>query len=219
MGEIEELLVMERSECILASAKNGVGIEEIVEAIVHRIPPPKGHRDHLRALVFNAQFDPYRGVVSYVRVVDGKLVGGNAIHVDGARTRLRMHRGGHLRAGDAGDAVAGVRRRGLRHRQHQVAGRDRRRRHDHVGATNPAHVALAGLPQSGADGVLRPLSQRRRVRRPARRAGEAQAQRRGAASTSPRARWRWASASAAASWACCTWRSCKSGWSATTTST
>ena len=76
MGEVEELLVMEKSECILASAKNGVGIEEILEAIVTRIPPPKGHRDHLRALVFNAQFDPYRGVVSYVRVVDGELAAG-----------------------------------------------------------------------------------------------------------------------------------------------
>jgi len=76
MGEVEELLIMERSECILASAKNGVGIDEILEAIVHRIPPPKGHRDHLRGLVFNAQFDPYRGVVSYVRVVDGEFHAG-----------------------------------------------------------------------------------------------------------------------------------------------
>jgi GTP-binding protein LepA len=76
MGEVEELLVMEKSECILASAKNGVGIEDILEAIVTRIPPPQGHRDHLRALVFNAQFDPYRGVVSYVRVVDGELAAG-----------------------------------------------------------------------------------------------------------------------------------------------
>ncbi len=73
MGEVEELLIIEKSDCILASAKNGIGIEDILEAIVHRIPPPKGHRDHLRALVFNAQFDPYRGVVSYVRVVDGEL--------------------------------------------------------------------------------------------------------------------------------------------------
>ncbi|MBV8433132.1 MAG: elongation factor 4 [Candidatus Eremiobacteraeota bacterium] len=73
MGEVEELLIMEKRECILASAKNGIGIEDILEAIVTRIPPPKGHRDHLRALVFNAQFDPYRGVVSYVRVVDGDL--------------------------------------------------------------------------------------------------------------------------------------------------
>jgi GTP-binding protein LepA len=76
MSEIEELLVMEKSECILASAKNGIGIEDILEAIVHRVPPPKGHVDHLRALVFNAQFDAYRGVVSYVRVVDGRLTAG-----------------------------------------------------------------------------------------------------------------------------------------------
>jgi len=76
MGEVEELLIMEKSECILASAKNGIGIEEILEAIVSRIPPPKGHTDHLRALVFNAQFDPYRGVVNYVRIVDGELKAG-----------------------------------------------------------------------------------------------------------------------------------------------
>lgn len=73
MGDVEELLIIERSECILASAKNGIGIEDILEAIVTRIPAPQGHTDHLRALVFNAQFDPYRGVVSYVRVVDGEL--------------------------------------------------------------------------------------------------------------------------------------------------
>ena len=77
MGEVEELLIIERSECILASAKNGVGIEEILEAIVTRIPAPKGRADHLRGLVFNAQFDPYRGVVSYVRVVDGELKPGS----------------------------------------------------------------------------------------------------------------------------------------------
>ena len=77
MNEVEELLIIERSECILASAKNGIGISEILEAIVKRIPPPKGHTDHLRGLVFNAQFDPYRGVVSYVRVVDGELKAGS----------------------------------------------------------------------------------------------------------------------------------------------
>ncbi|HUA09754.1 MAG TPA: translation elongation factor 4 [Candidatus Acidoferrales bacterium] len=77
MGDVEELLIIERSECILASAKNGIGIEEILEAIVTRIPAPRGHRDHLRGLVFNAQFDPYRGVVSYVRVTDGELRAGS----------------------------------------------------------------------------------------------------------------------------------------------
>jgi GTP-binding protein LepA len=71
--EIEELLIIEGSDAILASAKEGIGIDAILEAIVARIPPPKGSTEHLRGLVFNAAFDPYRGVVSYVRVVDGSL--------------------------------------------------------------------------------------------------------------------------------------------------
>jgi GTP-binding protein LepA len=76
-GEIEELLVIEGSEAIPASAKEGIGIEEILEAIVTRIPPPKADGPpQLRGLVFDAQFDPYRGVVAYVRVVDGELRAG-----------------------------------------------------------------------------------------------------------------------------------------------
>src|SRR5271169_5737364 len=66
--EIEELLIIEGTEAIAASAKEGIGIEEILEAIVTRIPPPKGAMNHLRGLVFDAQFDPYRGVVAYVRI-------------------------------------------------------------------------------------------------------------------------------------------------------
>jgi GTP-binding protein LepA len=75
--EIEDLLIIEASDAVLASAKEGIGISEILEAIVTRIPPPKGKNDHLRALVFDAQFDPYRGVVCYVRVVDGTLKAGS----------------------------------------------------------------------------------------------------------------------------------------------
>jgi GTP-binding protein LepA len=71
--EIEELLIIEGSEAILASAKEGIGIDAILEAIVERVPPPRGRTDHLRALVFDAAFDSYRGVVSYVRIVDGSL--------------------------------------------------------------------------------------------------------------------------------------------------
>ena len=76
MGEIEDLLVIDRSEAILASAKEGIGIEDILEAIVHRIPPPRGTDGFLRALVFDAQFDSYRGVVAYARVFDGSLRAG-----------------------------------------------------------------------------------------------------------------------------------------------
>jgi len=75
-GEIEELLSIDGSEAILASAKEGLGIDEILEAIVKRIPAPRGTDEYLRALVFDAQFNSYRGVVSYVRVVDGNLRAG-----------------------------------------------------------------------------------------------------------------------------------------------
>ena len=72
-GEIEEMLVIEAADAIPASAKEGIGIDEILEAIVTRIPPPRGNTEKLRALIFDAQFDSYRGVVAYVRVVDGEL--------------------------------------------------------------------------------------------------------------------------------------------------
>jgi len=143
MGEVEELLVMERNECILASAKNGVGIEEIVEAIVHRVPPPKGHRDHLRALVFNAQFDPYRGVVSYVRVVDGELKAGTRF-MSMAHQRVfestevgvfapQMRATESLEFGSVGYVIANIKSLG------EVDVGD-----TITSASDPAHVALAG---------------------------------------------------------------------------
>jgi GTP-binding protein LepA len=72
-SEIEDLLVMEGSEAILCSAKEGIGIVDILEAIVQRVPAPQGDPGVLRGRVFDAQFDAYRGVVAYVRVVDGTL--------------------------------------------------------------------------------------------------------------------------------------------------
>lgn len=74
--EIEELLVIDKNDAILCSAKEGIGIRDILESIVKNVPPPVGTDGALRALVFDAQFDAYRGVVSYVRVVDGSLRAG-----------------------------------------------------------------------------------------------------------------------------------------------
>src|SRR5262245_35797928 len=72
--EIEDVLAIEASECILASAKAGIGTRDILEAVVQRIPPPRGREEApLRALVFDSHFDPYVGIVAYVRVVDGEL--------------------------------------------------------------------------------------------------------------------------------------------------
>lgn len=72
--EIEESIGLDASEAILASAKTGVGTEEILEAIVQRIPPPKGDPDApLRALIFDSHFDSYKGAVAYIRVMEGTL--------------------------------------------------------------------------------------------------------------------------------------------------
>ena len=77
--DVEETLAIERAHTILASAKEGIGTKEVLEAIVRWIPPPKGSAEHLRALVFDSQYDPYRGVICYVRVVDGVLRAGMKI--------------------------------------------------------------------------------------------------------------------------------------------
>jgi GTP-binding protein LepA len=78
--EIEEAIGLDASGAILASAKEGIGTEDILEAIVHDIPPPKGDPDApLRALIFDSWFDPYHGAVSLVRVVDGTLAKGQKV--------------------------------------------------------------------------------------------------------------------------------------------
>lgn len=72
--EIEDVLQIHSDEVILASAREGLGVEEILEAIVERIPPPSGNtKAPLRALIFDSHYDQYQGVVAYVRVVDGRI--------------------------------------------------------------------------------------------------------------------------------------------------
>jgi GTP-binding protein LepA len=78
--QLEEILAIPAEEAVLASAKAGIGIEDILEAVVHRMPSPKGaNESRLRALVFDSTFDTYRGVVIYVRVVDGCVKAGDTI--------------------------------------------------------------------------------------------------------------------------------------------
>ncbi|MBV9673963.1 MAG: elongation factor 4 [Verrucomicrobia bacterium] len=78
--QLEEILAIPAGEAILASAKTGIGIEEILEAIVQRIPPPaEPEDDRLRALIFDSVFDIYRGVVAYARVFSGNIVSNQAV--------------------------------------------------------------------------------------------------------------------------------------------
>src|SRR6266700_2052526 len=74
MQEVEEVIGLPREECILASAKEGIGTQNILEAVIQQVPAPKGETDQpLRALVFDSHYDAYKGVIAYVRIVDGQL--------------------------------------------------------------------------------------------------------------------------------------------------
>jgi GTP-binding protein LepA len=78
--EIEEVIGLDASEAVLASAKVGIGIEEILEKIVEKIPAPSGDPDApLKALIFDSLYDSYRGVVAYIRVMEGTVKPGQKI--------------------------------------------------------------------------------------------------------------------------------------------
>ncbi|HEV7662139.1 MAG TPA: GTP-binding protein, partial [Chloroflexota bacterium] len=78
--EIERIVGLPPEDCILASAKEGIGIDEILEAVVKRMPPPSGDRDApLRALIFDSHYDPYKGVIAYCRFIDGSVKTGEPV--------------------------------------------------------------------------------------------------------------------------------------------
>jgi GTP-binding protein LepA len=78
--ELEESVGLDASDAILVSAKEGLGIEETLEAVVKRIPPPNGDDDNpLKALIFDSHFDSYKGAIPYVRIFDGQVQVGDEI--------------------------------------------------------------------------------------------------------------------------------------------
>jgi GTP-binding protein LepA len=117
--EISELLGTEPDEILRISAKTGEGVEDVLEAIVNRIPPPEGEPDGPpRALIFDSVFDQYRGVVAFVRVVDGVFRKGEAIRAMQAGTRAEiddigfmspdMVKADRLEAGEVGYIITGI---------------------------------------------------------------------------------------------------------------
>ena len=81
-AEIEDALAIPADDAVLASGKTGVGVHDLLEAVVYNIPAPKGDANApLRALIFDSYFDPYRGVVALVRIVDGSMKKGQRLRL------------------------------------------------------------------------------------------------------------------------------------------
>ena len=119
--QLVETLGLEDVQPILASAKEGIGTQEILEAIALRIPPPRGHPERpLKALVFDSWFDPYQGVVALVRLIDGSLKSGMQIQMMSSRQnfvvtgvgvfRPKKHAVEKLSAGEVGYLTAGIKK-------------------------------------------------------------------------------------------------------------
>ena len=97
-AEIEEVIGIDASEAVLASAKSGIGIDEVLQAIVDKIPPPKGDRDApLKAMLVDSWYDQYLGVVILIRVIEGQLKRGQLIKFMATGTQHLVDRVGCFR--------------------------------------------------------------------------------------------------------------------------
>ena len=116
--EMVQVFGFDREELVFCSAKDGSGVEELLAAVVERVPPPKlVDGAPLRALVFDSEYDSYKGVIAYVRVIDGKVKRGDRIRMLGARTvteavevgvfRPELSAVGELGAGQVGYIATG----------------------------------------------------------------------------------------------------------------
>ena len=115
--EIEDVIGLDTSEAVHASAKAGIGIHEILEQVVQKVPAPTGNPDNpLKALIFDSHYDPYKGVIVYVRVIDGSIRAGSKIKMMGTNKTFEVIEVGafmprmsiikELNVGDVGFIVA-----------------------------------------------------------------------------------------------------------------
>ncbi|MEA2122878.1 translation elongation factor 4 [Dehalococcoides mccartyi] len=119
MGEIKSVLGYDEDAVIQISAKLGLGVPELLEAIVARVPAPKGDgKLPLRALIFDSHYDPYKGVVAYLRVADGNINKGDDLRLMGQGTEFKVLEAGYfapaqvaalrLDVGDVGYVATGL---------------------------------------------------------------------------------------------------------------
>ncbi|MFO7295087.1 MAG: translation elongation factor 4 [Clostridia bacterium] len=117
--QIEEMIGLDAQDAPLISAKNGIGIEEVLDRIIERIPPPEGDEDApLRALIFDSFYDNYRGVITYVRIKEGTVKAGQRIRIMSNGKEFEVTEVGifrphlapvdELKAGDVGYIAAGI---------------------------------------------------------------------------------------------------------------
>ena len=118
--EVEDVIGLSKEDCIQASAKSGIGIEEILEAIVKKVPAPSGDPEApLKAMIFDSLFDPYRGVIVYIRIVDGSVKPGDKILMMATGKEFEVQELGvftpkptlrdELTVGDVGFMIASIR--------------------------------------------------------------------------------------------------------------
>lgn len=118
-SQINDDLGLDADLAVLASAKEGIGIEEVLESVVKYLPPPKGDPDApLKALIFDSHYDPYRGTVVHIRVVEGRLKPGDTIMFMSNKASYRVEETGifqivkvprkELKAGEVGYIIAGI---------------------------------------------------------------------------------------------------------------
>jgi GTP-binding protein LepA len=116
--ELVELLGVDEDDILKISAKTGEGVVDVLDAVVDRIPPPKTAQEETRALIFDSYYDPYRGVVSLARIVDGELENGDEVRAMGSEERFELLEVGcyspkptalpALNAGEVGYVIAGL---------------------------------------------------------------------------------------------------------------
>lgn len=117
--QIEELILCNRSDIIPASGKTGLGVEEILRAVIERIPPPKGNpTGPLKALIFDSVFNSFRGIIAYFRIMDGEIHKGDHVkffntgkeyHADEIGVlKLTQEPRKTVKAGDVGYIISGI---------------------------------------------------------------------------------------------------------------